>query len=382
MVSVLILAAVVAAILVASRQPRAQRILRWLPVPLWCYLMPMLLRTAGWLPADPSGPRWITDHVLPVALALLLLGVNLPALARVGAGALAAMAAGAGGIVAGGVLAFALLRSQLPAEAWKGIGALSATWTGGSLNMIALRSVLNIPEEIFAPLVVVDALIAYSWMACLISCKNAAPLLNRWLRDPEEPLATAVASAPMPATTVARRDAVAALLLCLAIAVACRMLGRWLPIGWYMASATGWTVLLVSSASLALSCVRRLQRFGAPGAAIGYPCLYLVLAALGAQANLTAFLQTPVWILVGAIIVICHAVALMLAGRAMRLPLGLLATASQANVGGVVSAPLVGAVYGQHLAPVGLLLALAGNALGTYIGMGAAAICRWIAAVH
>jgi uncharacterized membrane protein len=47
-------------------------------------------------------------------------------------------------------------------------------------------------------------------------------------------------------------------------------------------------------------------------------------------------------------------------------------------VGGVVSAPLVGAVYHQSLAPVGLLLALAGNAIGTYLGLASATLCRWL----
>jgi len=56
----------------------------------------------------------------------------------------------------------------------------------------------------------------------------------------------------------------------------------------------------------------------------------------------------------------------------------MLATASQANIGGLVSAPLVGAVYHQSLAPVGLLLAMAGNALGTYAGMLAAWLSRWM----
>ena len=60
---------------------------------------------------------------------------------------------------------------------------------------------------------------------------------------------------------------------------------------------------------------------------------------------------------------------LFLVGRLRRLPLFLLATASQANIGGLVSAPLVAAVYQPHLASVGLLMALLGNLLGTYLGL-------------
>ena len=51
----LILAVTVAAILLAARQPRAAPLFRWLPVPLWCYAVPMAASALGWLPpADPA----------------------------------------------------------------------------------------------------------------------------------------------------------------------------------------------------------------------------------------------------------------------------------------------------------------------------------------
>ena len=73
-----------------------------------------------------------------------------------------------------------------------------------------------------------------------------------------------------------------------------------------------------------------------------------------------------------------HGTTLLVAGRLFRIPLGILATASQANIGGLVSAPLVGAVYRRSLAPVGLLLAIDGNAAGTYLGLAAATFCQWV----
>ena len=104
----------------------------------------------------------------------------------------------------------------------------------------------------------------------------------------------------------------------------------------------------------------------------------IVLAATGAQADVRALWSAPAWILVGLGVVTLHAAVLLVTGRLLRIPLGILATASQANIGGVVSAPMVGAVYHQSLVPVGLLLAMAGNALGTYFGLLSATIARWL----
>jgi len=104
--------------------------------------------------------------------------------------------------------------------------------------------------------------------------------------------------------------------------------------------------------------------------------LYLVLAATGAQASIAALWSAPAWLAVGAGVALLHGTVLLMTGRWFRISLGLLATASQANLGGVVSAPLVGAIYHRSLAPVGLLLAMAGNAVGTYLGWLSAIFCR------
>ena len=47
----------------------------------------------------------------------------------------------------------------------------------------------------------------------------------------------------------------------------------------------------------------------------------------------------------------------------------LIATSSQANIGGVVSAPIIASVYQKSLAPVGLLMGVLGNIMGIYFGL-------------
>ena len=132
--------------------------------------------------------------------------------------------------------------------------------------------------------------------------------------------------------------------------------------------------------TIALGCsfLPPVRRLGDSSALLGYPCLYLVLAATGAQAQVDALLDTPAWILLGVIVVLVHGTILLVAGRIWKIPLGILATASQSNIGGLVSGPLVGAIYHRTLAPVGLLLAVAGGALGTYVGLLAATLCRMV----
>ncbi len=375
-----VLIAIVVAIVSASRHPSAQRIFHWLPIPLWCYAIPMVAVAVGWLPAEHAEHplyRHLTDRLLPFALGVLLLGVDLPSIMQAGGRALLAAAIGAVGIIVGAPLGVWLLQNRLPPEAWKGAAALAGTWTGGTMNLLSLRMILQIPDVVFAPLIVVDAMIAYGWMACLIAASGFEQPINRWLRVTTTPhVRDAHVSAEDQSTTPLRLLSACAA-LSLGLVIGARALAARLPTSQLITSTNGWTVLLITTIALGLSLIPTVRRIGATGSRLGYPCLYLVLAATGAQASLNALWSAPMWLILGLIIVIVHGLALLVAGRWLRLPLGMLATASQANIGGVVSAPLVGAVYDQSLAPIGLLLAVAGNALGTYLGLWAATLCRW-----
>ena len=74
-----------------------------------------------------------------------------------------------------------------------------------------------------------------------------------------------------------------------------------------------------------------------------------------------------------------HITILLIAGRLLRAPLFLAAVASQANVGGVASAPMVAEIYQKGFASVGLLLAILGNIVGTYVGIAVGQLCRLFA---
>ncbi|MBI4354632.1 MAG: DUF819 family protein, partial [Candidatus Omnitrophica bacterium] len=360
--------AIVALVLSAERLAWGQCILRYLPPPLWCYLLPMVVTTLGWLPQHHATYGLITTYGLPFALALLLLNVHLPSVWAIGRAGLLAMAIGMTSIVVGLPLVAWCLRHVLPAEAWKGVGTLAATWTGGSMNLLALRGILQTPEQMFTALMVTDAVIAYGWMALLIAISSRAPAIDRWLQavpsaSPAPSSSSPAAPAPYRLSDAIGCVAVAAGLTCLA-----RMLASALPSTSLITSSTGWAALLVTTLALSAAALRPVQRLGRCATRLGVPVLYLVLATMGAQASLQGFRSAPVWLAIGAASAVLHGCLMLAAGRWLRLPLGLLATASQANFGGVISAPLVGAVYHERLVPVGLCLALLGNALGTYLG--------------
>jgi uncharacterized membrane protein len=139
-------------------------------------------------------------------------------------------------------------------------------------------------------------------------------------------------------------------------------------------SKTTWAVLVVVTLGLVLSFtpMRKLEVYGA--SKIGYLALYLLMASIGARANLAAVLDAPLYMLTGVVWIAVHIAILLIAARILRAPLFLVATGSMANIGGAASAPVVAGAYMPSMAPVGLLMGVSGYILGIYAALG----CAWI----
>ncbi len=358
-----------------------------IPIPFWCYFLPMVAGTFGLIPRSHPLYPFLSQQLLPVCLTLMLIGADLRAVVRMGKPALLMMLAGSAGTVLGGIVSYRLYQRWLPPETWGGIGALTASWTGGSANMIAVKEALNLPDGLIGPLIIVDAGVAYSWMALLVWSSSQQERWDRWIKaaGPAACGCSRRPSGPRFAAVRARRRVLppaspAALLATIVLAIALSLAAQWaaqrLPAGGAAFNASTWTVLLVTTAALLLSLTpaRKLEDAGASRA--GTLLLYLLLASIGARADLRSILQTPVFLALGATWILIHGAVLLVAGRLARAPLGLMAAASQANIGGTVSAPIVGATFSPQLAGVGLLMAIFGNLTGTYIGLATAFLIR------
>jgi len=94
--------------------------------------------------------------------------------------------------------------------------------------------------------------------------------------------------------------------------------------------------------------------------------LYILVATIGMKMDLGSLLDAPALFLVGLLWLAVHGVLLFVVAKLIKAPLFFLAVGSQANVGGAASAPVVASAFHPALAPVGVLLAVLGYALGTY----------------
>ncbi|MFA0678517.1 DUF819 family protein, partial [Vibrio sp. 10N.222.51.A6] len=109
---------------------------------------------------------------------------------------------------------------------------------------------------------------------------------------------------------------------------------------------------------------RSLEHSGA--SKVGSAFIYILVATIGMQMDVTAILDNPGYFFIGITWLTIHAILMIVMAKLIRAPLFFMAVGSQANVGGAASAPIVAAAFHPALAPVGILMAVLGYALGTY----------------
>ena len=378
-----VLASTAALVFQLERLPALAPLFRRLPPIFWVYVLPMLATTVGLLPEASPLYGVMTHTLLPTSLVLLLLSSDLRAIVRLGPRALATMAASVVGIALGAVVAFFAFRSALGPEGWKGLAALTGTWTGGSANLIAVATALGLSPSAQGVAIVVDTIVGYSWMAVLVALSARQAALDRRLgadrrlvAEVGERVAARLERDRRP-TTVA--DVTLLVGIALAVAALAGLVGAHLPALGNVLGPFAWTILLVTTGALLLSLTPLAKLDGAGGSSLGYAAFYLLMAAVGAQANLSRVVSQPLWVAAGVVMILVHAVVLLAALRLLRAPSFFFGAASQAAVGGYSSAPIVAEIYQPGLAPVGLLMAVVGNVLGTYLGLAVGQLLLWLA---
>jgi uncharacterized membrane protein len=373
------LATLVAMIFWVSGVKRFEKFFEYVPPVIFVYFLPMFATTFGLTPPISAAYDFTTRYFLPLALFLLMISIDLKSVAKLGPVALFMVTAGTVGIIIGGPVSLMIFGGALPEDAWKGFAALSGSWIGGTANMVAIAESVDTPQSAFGPIIVVDTVVGYGWMGVLLFFSVWQKKFDSWTRaDTKAIEETNARLAEMDRdrhpTTV--RDATFLLGIGMGAAVLSVNLGAMIPsLGDpTIISATTWAVLIVVTGGLLLSFtpLRDFEKVGA--SQLGYTALYLLLAGIGAQADLKAVMQAPVYLAAGAVWIAIHVVILYLAARIVRAPLFFLATGSMANIGGAASAPVVAGVYHPAMAPVGLLMAVVGYVFGIY----GALVCAWL----
>ena len=384
--------------LASGPTPFWKKVFAWVPALLLCYFIPAIYNTAGLIDGEASQLYYFGSRVLlPAALVLLTLSVDLKGVLKLGPRLLFVFVAGTLGIALGAIVSFQLMEWFWPAavagDTWRGMAALSGSWIGGGANMVAIREIYEVDATLFGQFAVVDVAFASLWLATLLFLANRAAQIDARsgadtaaideMRD--RIAAYEAANARIPTLT----DLMVIIgvgfgIVALAHAISNPM-AAWFAdnVAWSsrfsLDSNFVWIVVLSTLGGLGLSFTRVRQLENAGASRIGTVCLYFLIACIGMQMNFFRLAERPELLLIGGIWMAVHVLTIWAAARMVKAPLFYFAVGSQGNIGAAASAPVVAGAFHPTLAPVGVLLGTVGYATGTVIAYFIGQILRLMA---
>jgi uncharacterized membrane protein len=378
---------VLAALFMLQRQPAGDRLFRVVPLLVFCYFVPALLSNAGVIPFESALYVFIRRVLLPASLVLLVLSTDIPAVLGLGRDAVILFLAGTLSIALGGPLAFAALGWMFPTEAldqaWRGLAALCGSWIGGGANFVAVGESAGASAATMSLMVVVDVAVANVWTAVLLLFAGREQIMDAKIAADRTRIDDVRARVERYQAEVARPTNLGEMLLILTIGLGTTgivtWVARYLPDIGTIVNGFTWVVCLVTAVGVALSFTRLRRLEGAGASTVGSVFLYLLVATIGASAQFSHVADNLPLLAVGALWMTFHAAVMLGVRRALGAPVFFLAVGSQANVGGAASAPVVAAAFHPALATVGVLLAVLGYVLGTYVGIVDAFVLQQIA---
>lgn len=386
------------------------------PALFMAYFVPAILTTTGliapeWNSVDESGEvtkgatslyYMSSRYLLPAALVLMTLSIDLRGVFNLGPKALIMFLTGTAGIIIGGPLALLIVGSISPDvvatplspvpgigktnEIWAGLSTLSGSWIGGGANQTAMFEIYGYNPKLFGQMVFVDIVVANIWMALLLIGIGKSTRIDKWLNSDTSAIERLKAKVSSFAKKVERNPSFADMMILAAIAFGTVSFAHFgadymssyfeqmvnnMPDGLnknlvsFMSSSFFWMITIATIIGVLLSYTKARNYEGAGASKFGSVFIYILVATIGMKMDLTLIFNNIGLVAIGLVWMAIHAGLLILVAKMIKAPYFFLAVGSQANVGGAASAPIVASEFHPSLATVGVLLAVFGYAIGT-----------------
>jgi uncharacterized membrane protein len=361
----------------------------YVPPLLLCYFLPALLNSFGVFSGDISHLYHVASrYLLPASLVLLTLSIDLNGVRKLGSKSVIMFLTGTVGIVVGGPLAVLIISSFAPDivggagpdAVWRGLTTVAGSWIGGGANQTAMYEVFGASSQLFSAMIAVDVIVANIWMAFLLYGAGISSKIDKLFNADASAIDEVRQRIENYNLSVARIPTFPDLMNLVAVGLGMTAVGHLIAdiVAPYLqetapylsrfslTSKFFWIIVVVTTAGLILSFTkaRRLEGVGASN--MGSVFLYILVASIGMHMDILAIFDNPGLFMVGGLWMLIHVIILLSVGKIIKAPFFFTAVGSKANIGGAASAPIVASAFHPSLAPVGVLLAVLGYAIGTY----------------
>ncbi|MFQ3182884.1 MAG: putative membrane protein [Polaribacter sp.] len=372
------------------------------------YFIPAIFTTVGvispeWKTTSASGEivrnssqlYYVASRfLLPAALVLMTLSIDLKAIFNLGSKALIMFFTGTVGVIIGGPLAILLISIFSPETVggadfdavWRGLSTIAGSWIGGGANQTAMLEIYKYDPSKYGGMVIVDIVVANVWMAILLIGIGKKDKINKWLKADTSAIEELKEKVINFTQKIKKNPTLTDYMIMLGIAFGTVGFGHfaakylsvffsefvasiasqtWRNVFSFLGSGFFWLISISTVVAILLSYTKARNYEGAGASKLGSIFIYILVATIGMKMDLNQAFENPGLIAIGFVWMTIHATLLIIVAKIIRAPYFFLAVGSQANVGGAASAPIVAQAFHPSLATVGVLLAVFGYAIGT-----------------
>lgn len=372
-----------------SENPSWKKFYKYIPTLLLCYFIPSIFNSLGIISGEESNLYFVASrYLLPTSLVLLTISIDLPEIKKLGPKAIIMFLTGTVGIILGGPLAILIVSSFAPDvvggvgpdAVWRGLTTVAGSWIGGGANQAAMKEIFNVGDTLFSSMIAVDVIVANIWMAFLLYGAGINERIDAKFQADNSAITELKEKIEVYRAQILRIPDLTDTLKVMTVGfgvTAIAHLGADIIAPWITQSAPWlakfsltskffWLIVLATTIALGLSFTKARELEGVGASRYGSLFLYILVATIGMKMNIMAIFENPGLFIIGLIWIAFHAILLIVVAKIIRAPFFFLAVGSQANIGGAASAPIVASAFHPSLAPVGVLLAVLGYAIGTY----------------
>jgi len=372
-----------------SENPFWKKFYKFIPTLLLCYFIPSIFNSFGIISGEESNLYFVASrYLLPTSLVLLTISIDLPEIKKLGPKAIIMFLTATAGIILGGPLAILIVSTFAPDvvggvgpdAVWRGLTTVAGSWIGGGANQAAMKEIFNVSDTLFSSMIAVDVIVANIWMAFLLYGAGINERIDAKLQADNSAITELKEKIEAYRAQILRIPDLTDTLKVMTVGfgvTAIAHLGADNIAPWISESAPWlakfsltskffWLIVLATTFALGLSFTKARELEGVGASRYGSLFLYILVATIGMKMNIMAIFENPGLFVVGLIWITFHAILLIVVAKIIRAPFFFLAVGSQANIGGAASAPIVASAFHPSLAPVGVLLAVLGYAIGTY----------------
>ncbi|MBQ1991914.1 MAG: DUF819 domain-containing protein, partial [Clostridia bacterium] len=271
----------------------------------------------------------------------------------------------------GFVIAYAIMGRFLGEGAWQALGALCGSWMGGTGNMLAIQTALNVDEATMAYVLVMDTICAMLYVMFLLWVIGFSKKFNKWTKADtrliDEVGIALEKEAKANTKPLTWQNIMILLGSGLIVSAGSQYVGVALNGLLPVFDKGTWTVLVVTLLGVILA----MTPFGKIKGTeeLSNTLLYIIIALIASRADLSSIGNAPAWIITGFIVLLFHVGVMIILAKLLKMDIFTCAVASLANIGGTATAPVLAGSYSSALVPVGIIMALLGYVVGTGGGL-------------